>query len=802
MSTLGPIDVAPRRLQYQTTKVSTAPTKPFHRLSTQADQVTFGQAKIGYEQWPYGASVNKNGVRFKLWAPAAEKVELLKIRSLTPTEKTDAEHLDLWRKREALAKAKKTVLLEQNENERHSWNLATQDRNRDIAQQINQIDRLLIECRHAIDALKKKVPAIKDRILPDGTLPLSKDGRGNFYTEQQNFQVGTVNPNGMTQTHGNLYMYRLTYPVQDGMLKDAGFANNVSQILPDPWSRYQPEDVHGPSEVVDSSFPWDPKAEKFWNNPNDMRKLAIYRLHVGTFSEDGTFDGVIKKLDELKEMGYTAVELMPVHEFPGKRNWGYDGVGFFAIESSYGRPEDLKRLVNECHKRNMAVTLDVVFNHIGPEGNYLGEFDRNFLNHRATPWGPGFNFDYANPQYNPKIAPGKYNAKKPSLTTNPALDFVLQNVQYLVNDFHIDGFRFDQTGYIPKNAMRQITQTLYSLRPSSDLNRPKVILMAEDGRDENFVTTPPHESVLEWGGLGFKAQWNFDFYHLFRGLLTGKPHMNNPTDIGSFASFLWQGFRNGDKWLNNLWNGVLFPESHDEAGNYDGSRIHKLIEHAPGKARIANVMQYLIPGIPFNFMGHEYGEKNPFYFFADMSDPGIILGLTRGRWHSEQPGLSTDVENFNASRLSWQKDPGLYKLSKDILALRQQVPALWQGERWSPKGEKILDIHHRYLSSNILALHRKGFEEPQAKVNYQDEVFIVMNASDKDYAGNYVVDFPAGEWQEILTTESPEYGGREGWNNTQKLFTSGERPINLAANSTTIFRRRQAHGVIPPLPRS
>lgn len=727
------------------------------------------------QTWPYGTQVSGKAVRFKLWAPVAEKVELLKIRPLTAVENQHSKDLVTLQKWDAITRLKIKLLEEEDERFQDQWHAARKARNQNKTEQIETLKATLPAIEKSLAATKSKVPSLTDRIVGE-PIPLQTDAQGNFYTERSDFRPAQVNSDGSLASPGTLYMYRLTK-------KSEGKAESVMEILPDPRSRYQPEDVHGPSELLDTVFSWDTQGEAFHNTPKDVRNLLLYRLHVGTFTEKGTFDAAIEKLDYLKETGFTAVELMPIQEFPGQRNWGYDMVGYYAPENAYGRPEDLKRFIDECHKRGLAVILDVVYNHVGNEGNVLNRFDDSFLYPQGTPWGPSFNFHRQSPHY---------HAKHPKAGQNPALDFVIDNTHYWIQEFHVDGFRFDQTRHIEDVPLKRITQSLYALRPSPDLEKPKIVLISEDGRCSNHVTEPPHPEVDIWGGLGFKLQWLFDFYHVLRSVLTGVSHMNTSTSLSALADFLKSGFRQGNGWMNNLWNGVLFPESHDEAGNHDGSRLHRLVTDTPGKSRIASVLPYLIPGVPYNFMGHEYGEKTPFYFFADYGDPLFLEGLIRDKWrNSHQPGLPTDKDTFLDARLSWHKDPALFALTKEVLALRKTVPALWQGGRTDLEHKPIYDVQSHYLGSNVLAIHRKGFKEPQAGVDYEDEVFMVMNFSGYDYAQSFNAQLPPGEWEEILNTEAETFSGRLGWTNAGKVFSSGGQAITLPGHSVLVFRRKR-----------
>ncbi len=707
----------------------------------------------------YGVQVMDNRVRFKLWAPSAQDAQLVRIRHLSSQEAKAAERLDQLRKEKALDESILAfITLPSSDDRIRNLNEVGRERLEYWQKRLGSLKSRLSALTGEIDRQASQVPTLDART--EATIPMSSDGHGSFSLERQDFRPGT------------LYLYKLK-----------GKNGSESQLLPDPRSRYQPEDVHGPSQVVDLRFNWSSKAEATWNTAIDVRKLMTYRLHIGTFTPEGTIKAAMDQLEEIKRKGYTAIELMPVQEFAGQRNWGYDMVDYFAVEHAYGQPRELQALINKAHELGLKVMLDAVYNHIGPEGNYFSQFDAGFVNPRSTPWGDGFNYGEYSRDYHPDLA--QRNTPDES---RPALNFVLDNARSWVTDFHVDGFRFDQTEHIPREALQALSQSLYDLRPTPHQrinanapDRPLIYLSAEDGREQNDITSP--------SGLKMKSKWNFNFYHMLRSLLTGTAHMGPSVGIQEFAGFLWNGFRWGDGHENTLWNGVLFPESHDEAGNHDGSRMQKLLANSPGKQRISAVLPYIIPGIPLNFMGHEEGEQSPFYFFVDYGDANAIRNLVAGRWNSPQPGFATDESTFQACKLSHRSDKGLQALSERVLALRKSVPALWQGERYA-NGQQIYDVQSKYLGSNVIAIHRKGFVEPEEGINKVDEVFMVLNDSNYDYMNNFQLTFPPGQWKEILNTEDRRFSTRKISTNEGRTFSGGEAPITLPANSILIFQKQ------------
>ena len=571
-----------------------------------------------------------------------------------------------------------------------------------------------------IDAEKKDLPP-HQRVLE--SIEMKADGEHGiwFYTEKR-----------LPPHHKPLlYMYRLRYP-------DGG----VSKPLPDPRSRYQPEDIHGPSEVVpDNPFPW---AANTPERVTDKRQMVTYKLHIGTFTKEGSLQAAIQKLPYLKALGFTNVELMPIQEFPGKRNWGYDMAGFFAVENAYGRPEDLKRFIDEAHKEGLNVNLDVVYNHIGPEGNYLGLFDRGFTdNSPGRRWGSGFN--WANPF---------------------ARQFVKDNLTMWMNEFNVDGFRFDFTQDIPDEVSRDLTEHIHKQKPG-------LYITAEDGRCENHIT-----NSREAGGLGYPTKWNFEFHHRLMAVIA--PDISEQRSLKDrLQMLLWlmeEGHPGPGNRANSLHNLVNFIQSHDEVGNHDGERLPRKV-NSRSEALLASLLKYTHPSVPMNLMGEEYAETSPFYYPVDHSDPEIIRKTREGRSAANQPDCM-DPNTFLQSKLSWEKDEGYLRATQDMLRLRREIPALWQGDQHQMK------IDHTYVDSGVGVMHRWGRENPE------DEVLVIFNVSNDDYKKNYWMRFPVGKWQEVFNSDDSKYGG-QGLTNASTLV-QGNQNINLPGKSLLIFRKK--HG--------
>lgn len=453
-------------------------------------------------------------------------------------------------------------------------------------------------------------------------------------------------------------------------------------LRPDPCSLWQPEGVHRPSAVFfPESFPWTDQA---WRGV-PREELVFYELHVGTFTPEGTFAAVIPRLVELKELGITAIELMPVAQFPGARNWGYDGVHLFAPQNSYGGPRELQRLVNAAHEQGLAVFLDVVYNHFGPEGNYAGEFGPYYSDRYRTPWGPAFNYD--------------------GRQSDAVRDLVLDNVWYWIREFHFDGLRLDAVHSMfdisPRHILREIKETADAAAASRGATASIVV---ESLLNDVRMVLPPDR-----GGYGLDAEWNEDFHHAVVAFLTGERH-GKYVDFGTAEqlpqvlerTFLLSGgysqFR-GRRWgapVGELPGDrfIIGIQNHDHVGNRaSGERLATLV--SPHLLRGMASLMLLAPHLPFLFMGEEYGERNPFLFFCSFGDPGLIESVRVGRrrdyaLQGDVPDPQADAA-FGASRLSWSWPPGsaqagLRFLYRDLLAARREWPAL---RDWHQKAARL-----------------------------------------------------------------------------------------------------------------
>ncbi|OGO52051.1 MAG: malto-oligosyltrehalose trehalohydrolase, partial [Chloroflexi bacterium RBG_16_68_14] len=463
---------------------------------------------------------------------------------------------------------------------------------------------------------------------------------------------------------GTLYRYRL----------DEHWA------YPDPYSRSQPEGVHGPSQVVDpAAFPW---TDAGWGGL-DPEALVIYEVHVGAYTPEGTFDALIGQLDELRDLGVTALELMPVAEFPGRRNWGYDGVHLYAPSSVYGGPDALRRLVDAAHARGLGVILDVVYNHLGPEGNYLPAFSPHYFTDRyRTPWGRALNFD------------GEHSRR--------ARHFFVQNARYWLHEYHIDGLRLDAAHHMYDGSPKHILQELSEAVHQQGMAGKRSLLFAEDERHELRIITPEDAD-----GYGFDALWVDDFHHSVYVLLTRDRTYAQPYEgtAGEIARLLRAGFihrspplKPGEEGLRAVAPSCLVycVENHDQVGNRPhGQRLFNLVGLESFKAAAALLL--LSPCVPLIFMGDEFAASTPFFYFSDYAE-GLGEQIAAGRfdafaWLRVEPDERRSVipdpqaeETFLQSKLDLgerhqPRHDGVYALYRELLRLRREDSVLRRQDR-------------------------------------------------------------------------------------------------------------------------
>ncbi|MEI8188827.1 MAG: malto-oligosyltrehalose trehalohydrolase [candidate division NC10 bacterium] len=507
----------------------------------------------------------------------------------------------------------------------------------------------------------------------------------------------------------------------------------------DPVARALPVGVHGPAEIADlDAFSW---TDSGWRG-RPLAEMVIYELHVGTFTPEGTFDAVIPRLDRLCDLGITAIGLMPVASFPGVRNWGYDGVGLFAPQRSYGGPAGLQHLVDACHAHGVAVILDVVYNHLGPEGNYLAEFAPYFTDRYQTPWGPAMNFD--------------------GEESRAVRDFVLANALFWIRDYHIDGLRLDAVHEIfdtsPVHILRELNDAVQHL--ARRLGRTVPVVAESDLNDRRVI-----DSVRK-GGYGLAGQWSDDFHHCLHTLLTGE-RTGYYADFGSLDQ-LSKAYRDGFVYdgQHSAYRGrphgtptrdlpgerfVVCSQNHDQVGNRAlGERLGDLTDFEGIKLAATAVL--LSPYVPLLFMGEEYGERSPFLFFTDFEDPALQAAVSRGRREEFaafecQGGISDpqDAATFARSRLSW----GLQDLPphcwlrhyyRTLLAIRRMHPILGVG------GKRQLTT---CVTDQTLTVFRRAKDGAAAAILLHFAPNLARVA----------VPFPPGRWRRLLDSAEGQFGG-------------------------------------------
>jgi maltooligosyltrehalose trehalohydrolase len=445
---------------------------------------------------------------------------------------------------------------------------------------------------------------------------------------------------------------------------------------PDPASRWQPDGVHQASAVLrPEAFVWSDQA---WTGV-PREDLVFYELHVGTFTPEGTFAAIIPRVPALRDLGVTALELMPVAQFPGTRNWGYDGVHPYAPQNSYGGPHGLQRLVDACHAQGLAVFLDVVYNHVGPEGGYFHEFGPYFTDRYHTPWGQAINYD--------------------DRGSDAVRAFVLDNVRMWLEDYHVDGLRLDAVHAIfdfgPRHILRDVQDTADAV--GRRLGRWVHVVAESDLNDVRLLLPPAR------GGYGLGAQWSDDFHHTVHAYLTGErqgyyadygraqdfPKLVEETFVLNGAYSVHRDRSHGAPVADLPGDRfVVCLQNHDQVGNRAvGERLGALI--SPPARRLAASLLLLAPHLPLLFMGEEYGEAHPFLFFCSFGDAALVESVRVGRrqefeaFHAhggEVPDPQAEA-TFAASRLTWAWEDaphqaGLRRLYQDLLAARRCWPAL------------------------------------------------------------------------------------------------------------------------------
>jgi maltooligosyltrehalose trehalohydrolase len=461
---------------------------------------------------------------------------------------------------------------------------------------------------------------------------------------------------------------------------DYGFViDGLEPALPDPRTQWQPYSVHGASRLVDhSAFAW---SDQDWQAP-PLSSALIYELHLGTFTPEGTLKAAESRLDYLRALGVTHVELMPIANFPGKRGWGYDGVDLYAIFNAYGEPDDLKRFVDACHGKGLAVLLDVVYNHLGPVGNYLGKFGPYFTHSHTTPWGDAVNFEEA----------GATEVRR----------FLIDNALMWLRDYHIDGLRLDAVhAYMDRSAIHFLEEITGEVRRLEAAMGKHFVLIAESDLNDPRIV-----KAEEAGGYGLDAQWSDDFHHALFSVISGE-RAGYYADFGSLAQlakslrcvFVYDGNyseyrqRNHGRQVVGLSGHrfIGFVQNHDQVGNRaQGERVSH--EAGVGRAKVAAALVLTAPFVPMLFQGEEFGASAPFLYFTDYDDPELGRMISEGRkkefvafgWAPDQIPDPQDEQTFLQSKLNWaelteQPHRSLLQWHKDLISLRRNQSKLNDG---------------------------------------------------------------------------------------------------------------------------
>ena len=481
---------------------------------------------------------------------------------------------------------------------------------------------------------------------------------------------------------------------------------NGTTERPDPASRCQPEGVHGASAIVSSTFPW---TDQCWAGV-PLRDYIIYELHVGTFTKDGTLDAIIPRLRELKDLGVTAVELMPIAQFPGRR-WGYDGVFPCAVQNSYGGPEGLKRLVNAAHAEGLSVVLDIVYNHLGPEGNNLRDFGPYFTDRYKTPWGDALNFD------------GEHS--------DHVRRFFIENALYWQTEFHIDALRLEAVHAIhDKSAFPFLIELARATRArSEELNRRFCLIGESDLNDARLIAP---ESL---GGKGLDAQWSDDLHHCLHVLLTHERsgyYADYGGGVRQLAKALDHGFAYTGEYSTyrkrkhgNSAHGtrpeqhVVCSQNHDQIGNrLVGERLGQLTSYEGLKLAAATVL--LSPFTPLLFMGEEWGEQPPFRYFISHSEPSLVEAVRQGRkaefaafgWQGEVPDPQAETAFteciIDPSRCG-ERHLRLREFYRELISLRKETrhsatPLDYKHEVFCYESQQTIALLFRAPETSFLVL--------------------------------------------------------------------------------------------------
>ncbi|MGE5731275.1 MAG: malto-oligosyltrehalose trehalohydrolase [Gemmatimonas sp.] len=550
--------------------------------------------------------------------------------------------------------------------------------------------------------------------------PLTAEGNGYFSGYTANAAAGTR------------YRFRL----------DRGDA------FPDPASRFQPEGPHGPSMIVDpAAYQW---SDHDWPGVS-IDGQVIYELHIGTFTSAGTFRGAMERLPDLVDTGVTVLEIMPIADFAGRFGWGYDGVNLFAPSRLYGTPDDLRALVDAAHRLRLGVILDVVYNHFGPDGNYLAQFSPHYVSDMATEWGNALNFD------------GEHSA--------PVREFIVANARYWIDEFHLDGLRLDATQQVYDSSTPHILAEIGDAVRRAARGRETIVLGENEPQRASLVR-PLHE-----GGCALDALWNDDFHHAARVAATGRAEAYYSGFRGTAQEFIsaakygflyqgewyaWQHQRRGQPALDLPPSKfVLFTQNHDQIANsHGGRRLHQ--ETSPGRHRALTALLLLLPQTPMLFQGQEFAASSPFLYFADHdTDLAKLVRDGRRSFMSQFPSVASshgsvpahdpaDGRTFARCKLDWSErhtHTEALHLHRDLLRIRREDPVI---RSRAPRG-----LDGAVLTDFAFVLRFFGDDG--------DDRLLVVNLGARYHADPLAEPLVAPPyrraWTTVFSTESPKYGG-------------------------------------------
>jgi maltooligosyltrehalose trehalohydrolase len=535
---------------------------------------------------------------------------------------------------------------------------------------------------------------------------------------------------------------------------------------PDPASRFQPEGVHGPSQVVDfNDFHWTDAA---WKGL-ELDQSVFHELHVGTYTPEGTFEALIPHLSGLRELGITTIELMPVAQFPGARNWGYDGVQPFAPQNSYGGPRGLQEFVDAAHSRDLAVALDVVYNHLGPEGNYFSDYGPYFTDKYQTPWGKAINFDGPD--------------------SDPVRHFFIANALHWLERYHIDVLRLDAVhGIFDFGASHFLAELQKAVTSLEARLQRKLHLIAESDLNDSRILRPPAE-----GGYGLHAQWSDDFHHSLHSLLTGESagYYSDFGDVHHLAETMRNGWFYAGQHSNfrrrkhgNSPSGlarskfVVCIQNHDQTGNRArGERLSVLVDHEGLK--LAAGATVLAPFVPLLFMGEEYGETAPFQYFTSHIDPTLIEAVRKGRqeefaafaWEGKVPDPQGEKTFLNSkldhSLRGQEPHRTLRALYRELLRIRKEH---------SLAGTNKLDISENGSAITMVA-----------GVGNTKMLAAIFEFGKIEHTIDHV-ELPEGTWTLRLNSADQQWKGPGGFV-PEKIQATESLTLKLAAQSFVLFER-------------